>query len=216
MKSFEDLNYYEMLKVQVSASDFEIRQAYKDTLSIYSEDSSVTYSLFSDEERREILQNIECAFTTLIDKNARFEYDRILVESGQINESDLLKPDSQKLVSIFGGRSSAGSGIFRRKIEEKVKNVEVKTITDSILAKELVTGNDLRTLREAMGIELQDVFEVTRISVSVLQSMEEGDIEKLPSGSYIKNFLKIYAQFLGIDPAKIVEGYLKNIDSASV
>ncbi len=216
MKSFEELNYYEMLKVQVSASDFEIRQAYKDTLSIYSEDSSVTYSLFSDEERREILQNIECAFTTLIDKNARSEYDRILVESGQINESDLLKPDSQKLVSIFGGRSSAGSGIFRRKIEEKVKNVEVKTITDSILAKELVTGNDLRTLREAMGIELQDVFEVTRISVSVLQSMEEGDIEKLPSGSYIKNFLKIYAQFLGIDPAKIVEGYLKNIDSASV
>jgi len=216
MKSFKDLNYYEMLEVPVSASDFEIRQAYKDTLSIYSEDSSVTYSLFSDEERKQILQNIESAFTTLIDRNLRADYDRVLVESGEIDESDRLKTDSQKLVSIFGGRSSAGSGIFRKKIEEKVKSVEIKNIADDILAKEQITGTDLRTLREAMGIELQDVFEVTRISVSVLQAMESDDIEKLPAGSYIKNFLKIYAEFLRIEPAKIVEGYLKNIDSASV
>ena len=215
MKRFEELNYYEMLEASVNASDFEIRQAYKDTLSIYSEDSSVTYSLFSDEERKQILKSIESAFTTLIDRKARVDYDKMLIDSGQIDESDLIKSENQKLVSIFGSRSTTGSGIFRRKIEEKVNSKEVKAVADDILSKEHISGNDLRTLRNAMGIELHDVYEVTRLSVSVLQSMEEDDIEKLPSGSYIKNFLKIYADFLRIDSAKIVEGYLQNIDRDS-
>lgn len=210
MKSFEELNYYEMLEVPVNASDFEIRQAYKDTLSIYSEDSSVTYSLFSDEERNKILKSIECAFTTLIDRKARIDYDRMLVESGRIDESDLLKTDNQKLVSLFGNRGSVGSRISSRKIEEKAKRKEVRDIASDILLKEYINGNDLRTLRKAMGFELKDVYEVTRLSVSVLQSLEEDDIAKLPSGSYIKNFLKIYADFLRIDPSRIVEGYLKN------
>ena len=108
MKRFEELNYYEMLEVPVNASDFEIRQAYKDTLSIYSEDSTATYSLFSDEERNKILKNIECAFTTLIDRKARIDYDRMLVVSGRIDEYDLIKTDNQKLVSLFGNRGSSG------------------------------------------------------------------------------------------------------------
>ncbi len=216
MKSFEELNNYEMLEVPVNASDFEIRQAYKDTLSIYSEDSSVTYSLFSDEERKLILQSIESAFTTLIDRKARADYDRMLVRSGKIDETDLLRTDSQKLVPIFGSRSSSSSfRIIGKKIDEKAMSKEVQSVADDILSKELITGADLRTLRKAMGVELQDVFEVTRISVSVLQSMEGDDFKKLPSGSYIKNFLKIYAEFLRIDPFKIVEGYLKNIDTKS-
>lgn len=211
MKSFEDLNFYEMLEVPVNASDFEIRQAYKDTLSIYSEESTVTYSLFSNEERNQILKSIECAFTTLIDRKARGDYDKMLVESGQIEESDLIKSDNQKLIPIFGGGGSTGKKISNSKIEEKAKSEEVKAIAEEILSKECITGNDLKILRTAMDIELQEIYEVTRISVSVLQSMEEGDPLKLPSASYLKNFLKIYANFLKIDPKIIADGYLKNV-----
>ena len=211
MKNFDELNFYEMLEVPVNATDFEIRQAYKDTLSIYDEDSTVTYSLFSDEERKQILENVECAFTTLIDRKKRMDYDQKLLEAGQINESDLLISDRQKLVPIFGSSNSTASGISSKKIEEKATSEEVREMATDIISKEIISGNDLRTIRRAMGIKLQDVYEATRISVSVLNYLEEDNIEKLPSGSYIKNFVKIYAGFLKLDPGRVAEGYLKNI-----
>jgi DnaJ-class molecular chaperone len=44
MKKFEDLSYYEILEIPVEASSYEIREAYKEALSIYTEDSLTTYS----------------------------------------------------------------------------------------------------------------------------------------------------------------------------
>ena len=58
MKRFEDLNYYQILEIPVRASSFEIREAYRDALSIYNEDSLTTYSLFTDDERDKILKKI--------------------------------------------------------------------------------------------------------------------------------------------------------------
>lgn len=211
MKSFNELNYYDMLEISAGASDFEIRQAYKDTLSIYSEDSSVTYSLFSDEERKQIMESIEKAFTTLIDKNTRHKYDRKLVLTGKAEESDLVKPEKQKLIPIFGERTHSGNVHSRKKIEERLKDSDIKELISSIHTKRLICGNDLKTLRQKMGIELEDIFEVTRISISVLKALEDDNFDKLPSGTYIQNFLKIYAEFLRLDPAITAEGYLKNI-----
>ena len=71
MKGLDGLNYYEVLQIPVSASFLEIKRAYKEALSIYSEDSLATYCLFSDDERDTILTIIENAFLTLIDKDKR-------------------------------------------------------------------------------------------------------------------------------------------------
>jgi len=48
MKNFNDLNYYEMLRVPADASIFELKQAYTDALAIYEPDSLATYSLFPE------------------------------------------------------------------------------------------------------------------------------------------------------------------------
>ena len=45
MKKFQGLNYYEVLEVPPNASEFEIRQAYKDAIAIYDEDALASYSL---------------------------------------------------------------------------------------------------------------------------------------------------------------------------
>ena len=95
MKYFDGLNYYEILKIPENSSFLEIKQAYRDAVSIYGEDSLVTYSLFSTDEREKILKIIEEAFFTLIDGNKRAAYDRMLVDSGQ-SDTTFISIQSQK------------------------------------------------------------------------------------------------------------------------
>ena len=63
----KDSNYYEILEV-ASASDFEtIRQAYQRARKTYSIDSVSAYSLFSENELKNILEKIEEAYFVLGD-----------------------------------------------------------------------------------------------------------------------------------------------------
>jgi uncharacterized membrane protein len=91
VKSLDKLNYYEILKIPLNASFSEIKQAYSYVLSIYDEDSFATYSLFSNGKRNNILKVIEKAFLTLIDKDKRADYDRMLVEAGQVDMAVIRK-----------------------------------------------------------------------------------------------------------------------------
>ena len=91
MPKFKDLNYYEVLETPINASTFEIRQAYKEALSIYGGDSSISYSFFTAEESKAILDKIEHAFSTLIDQDKRALYNKALVR-----EKKLIHPVSQE------------------------------------------------------------------------------------------------------------------------
>ncbi|MBW1768544.1 MAG: helix-turn-helix domain-containing protein, partial [Deltaproteobacteria bacterium] len=89
---------------------------------------------------------------------------------------------------------------------------DLKEISDEILSKESISGNDLKKVREAMGIELEEIFEITRINISILKSIEDNQFGRLPPIIYLKNFLKSYTEILQIDSKKIIDGYMKNID----
>lgn len=75
MRNFEELDYYQILDIPVDASPFEISRAYKNALEVYGESSLLTYSLFSEVERINILSRIRQAHDTLIDRAKRKEYD---------------------------------------------------------------------------------------------------------------------------------------------
>lgn len=212
MKNFQGLNYYEILEIPLSASSFEIRQAYKEALSIYSEDSLFTYSLFTDEERGEILRNVEEAFLTLVDKKKRADYDKRLLDSGKADAAALAKKDQKKPIPLFHGNElKTEEGIMRR-VRKKVHGKDVREMSDEILSKELISGDDIKRLREALGIELEEVFEVTRINVSILDWIENDKFESLPPMLYLKNFLRTYAEILQVDPKRIADGYTKNVN----
>ncbi|NNG07835.1 MAG: hypothetical protein HKM90_08895 [Desulfobacteraceae bacterium] len=212
MKKFEDLSYYEILEIPVEASSYEIREAYKEALSIYTEDSLTTYSLFADDERDIILGKVEEAFLTLIDEVKRADYDRMLVDSGRLDEQILLGKRRGKTEQLFPSNkvtySNAVSNMVRKKIEEK----DVEHIARKILSEERVSGTDLKRLREAIGIRQEEVFEITRITVSVLDAIENDQLDNLPPLIYLKNFLKQYAEILQLDSEKVIEGYTKNIE----
>ena len=211
MKKFEDLSYYEILEIPVGASSYEIREAYKEALSIYNDDSLTTYSLFSDDERDEIREKVEEAFLTLIDEVKRADYDRMLVDSGRVDEQILHGEQRGKPTQLFSQNkvtySNAVSSMVRKKIEER----DVEDIASEILSQERISGSDLKRLREAIGIKQGEVFEITRITISVLDAIENDLVESLPPLIYLKNFLKQYAEILQVDPEKIVEGYTRHM-----
>jgi DnaJ-class molecular chaperone len=211
MKKYEDLNYYETLEIPPSASPFEISQAYKDALSIYSEDSLITYSFFDDDERAAILAKIEEAFLTLIDQRKRAEYDRMLVRSGEAEESLLSKNERKKPISLFHTNQSKNKDLHLKKIREKIAGKDVKQLSNDILGGDAISGTKLRQLRESVGIDLQEVFEVTRINIPILKSIEENEFDKLPPIIYLKNFLKSYADIFQLDSTTVVDGYIGNM-----
>lgn len=213
MKNLDGLTYYEILKIPANSSSFEIKRAYKDVLSMYNEDSLVTYSLFSNEERDKILKTIKKAFLTLIDENKRTEYDSILCNSGQIKVS-ITSIENQEKPPRAHAYHMTNNDDSAERVKKKLRNKELETLCNEIFSKDLISGDDLKKMRKAAGIELSEINAVTKISVSVLKSMEENRIESLPPGLYLKNFLKLYAETLQIDPQKVIGGYLKHISSA--
>ena len=214
MKKFDGLNYYEVLKIPMTSSYFEIKRAYKDALSLYDEDSIVTYSLFSKEERNKIIEDIENAFSTLTDDQKRAAYDQMLVDSGQV---ETLIPSKEQPYPSHSP-SSTDTGINENQLYSKVKEQllaeDVKALSDEILLKERLSGEDLKKLREAVGVKITEIQYITKISASVLTAIEENGFKELPPATYLRSFLKSYAKVLQIDPQKVVDGYLKTISLA--
>jgi cytoskeleton protein RodZ len=70
-------------------------------------------------------------------------------------------------------------------------------------------GLILRETREARGLCLDDVAKVTRVGKGYLTALEEEMFDKLPSAVYIKGFLRVYANYLGLSEKDIIALYDK-------
>ncbi len=68
-------------------------------------------------------------------------------------------------------------------------------------------GELLRKTREAKGLSLAQVEEVTRIHSAYLQALEEEAYDRLPPLVYVKGFLKNYALYLDLDPQQVFALY---------
>jgi hypothetical protein len=68
-------------------------------------------------------------------------------------------------------------------------------------------GSALRAARERRGLGLGEVERKTRIRERYLAALEEERFELLPARAYAKGFLRVYADFLGLDGRLIVEEF---------
>lgn len=68
-------------------------------------------------------------------------------------------------------------------------------------------GETLRDARHRMNLTLDDVAAATRIKVSYLSALEDGEYAALPGVAYATGFLRNYARFLGLPPDEIVQQY---------
>ncbi|GBE58422.1 hypothetical protein BMS3Abin01_01359 [bacterium BMS3Abin01] len=68
-------------------------------------------------------------------------------------------------------------------------------------------GTTLRDARVRRDISLQKAEADTKIRVKYIQAMENEDFDILPAGTYVKGFLRTYAEYLGIDYQLILDEY---------
>lgn len=74
----------------------------------------------------------------------------------------------------------------------------------------------LRKAREAKGMELKEVEEITKIRSKYLQAMEEENYCVLPGGVYTIGFLRSYARFLDLDEESVVNTYRMEVTATKL
>jgi len=65
----------------------------------------------------------------------------------------------------------------------------------------------LKDTRESKGLTLEIVHEATKIPMDALKAIEEGYSSRILSPFYYRGFIKIYAEFLGLDVAEMYKEY---------
>jgi helix-turn-helix protein/uncharacterized protein DUF4115 len=68
-------------------------------------------------------------------------------------------------------------------------------------------GNSLREARLRQGFELPRVEADTKVRAKYLRALEEERFEVLPGETYVKGFLRTYAEYLGLDGQLYVDEY---------
>ena len=68
-------------------------------------------------------------------------------------------------------------------------------------------GDQLRETRMRNRIDIADVEAATKIRAKYLRALENEEWELLPGPTFVKTFLRTYADYLGLDARNLVEEY---------
>jgi DnaJ-class molecular chaperone len=194
IKGIKDQTYYEILEVNRTATAKEIQRAYEHAKETFHADSLAIYSLFSEEEVKEIQEAIEEAYRILMDEALRRSYD-------------------QSHFQMVGGVPTDEPSEAQEVSGEKKTSLSFTGLSFNVEGK-LYRGKALKQVRERMGVEPQTISKETKISIKTLEWIEEEAFEKLPPLVYLKGFLKSYAQSLGLDPQKVIEEYIRFMEES--
>lgn len=67
-------------------------------------------------------------------------------------------------------------------------------------------GEQLRRAREAHGLSIDQIEEITLINARHLEAIERGALDTLPR-PYIRAFVREYASVIGLDPAEVLKDF---------
>ena len=76
-------------------------------------------------------------------------------------------------------------------------------------------GKYLKNERDARGVSIDEISNVTKISPGQLHALESDDLSSLPTTTFVKGFVRAYAKHIGLNPDEAVvrfESYLQEID----
>jgi flagellar biosynthesis protein FlhG len=197
-------DFYELLEIAPDATLAEIERAYRVARSTYHPNSIATYSVFSDEENREILRRIDEAYEILSDAGLRREYDARITREQLAETPRAASGDG----GTFAAAEVAPAPYPARSPEADLELEESVEPEDGVF-----DGPVLRRIRLSRGVELEDISSITKINETYLRFIEENRYHDLPSAVYVRGFLLGYAKCLRLDPRRVTESYMERYRS---
>ena len=77
-------------------------------------------------------------------------------------------------------------------------------------------GTTLRNARERRGLSIEELAATTRITLPVLRALEHNTFDTVPSGIFVRGFIRSYAREVGLDPEEMVAQFLEQTGDAPV
>jgi flagellar biosynthesis protein FlhG len=147
-------------------------------------------------------RRLDLAYTTLMDAAKRKEYDLELFPDGV----PAPPPPPAAPVAELPPRSQT-------KTEEVVAAAARPPMPD-LGPRTEYSGAMLRQIREALGVELREIAERSKIGMGYLVALEAEAFAKLPAPVYVRGFLAEYARMLGLDSERVKDTYLERYRAA--
>lgn len=190
----DDPNLYDVLWTHRGATDEELRRAYKRQREIYQPGSLPLTSLLSEEALKREQARVEEAHETLLDPLRRKAYDASIFPE----DSTRRAPEPQALDAA----AEAERLLLRQELAREIS------------AETEFTGRLLRKVREAQGIELEDIAKQTKIALSHLRAIEAESFTELPALVYTRGFVQQLAKYLKLDPTQVTRTFLRRMREA--
>ena len=184
-------HHYELLGTHRGATDEELRRAYKRQKEIYQRGSLSLTSLLTDAELVSEQARIDEACDTLLDPVRRRAYDLSIFP-----DEDDGKPERDVQLDAA---LAAERAMLRQELAREI-NAETE-----------FTGRLLAKVREAQGIEIEEIAQHTKISVAHLRAIEAETFQHLPALVYTRGFVQQVAKYLQLDPSQVSRTYLRRL-----
>ncbi len=187
----QPVTLFDVLGVPRTASDEEIRRAYKRQREIFKEGSPPLTSVVSQAMLKVEQARLDEAHDTLLDPVKRRAY---LLST--------FPDDAPVSVAPAQNRSAA--------------HIAELAMMQADLARELnaetqYTGALLKRVRESQGIEIADIAQRTKISTTHLLAIENESPGDLPAPVYVQGFVQQMAKYLKLDPVQVSKTYMRRL-----
>lgn len=204
--------YYEVLKVDRKATISEIVAAYHSAKNAFSKDSVATYSLFSSDEIKGVLDRLEEAYLTLSNLDKKREYDLWLSDRSETTSLPPMMTErdrKQNAQNIFAPVTEpAAAQSFTPPPAPPVQDGTPINLATG----EEISGVRMREIREKRGLSVDDVARITKIPTKFIRALETDDFKHLPARVYLQGFLKNMATLYKIDPKIALKNYFDYVD----
>lgn len=194
-------NYYEILELPKSAPQHEVTTAYERAKNTYSGENPAIYTIFSENEARELLSMIEEAYSVLGNKTLRTIYDQRLFSG---------TPPTQEL--SYQSILTASKALLpeQRQEEKKIVYKIDEAFEAEIRECQEWDGALLKKVREYKGISLQKMSDTTKINSYYLNALEGGDPAALPAIVFVRGYILQVAKMLGLNEKLVADSYMKS------